>query len=54
VEHGEGWRKGETWSSKVNPDGPIEPEAIKIHLGEAELFHFLLAARVLVRALAAL
>jgi DNA polymerase-3 subunit epsilon len=30
---GEGgaWRKGETWSSKVNPNGPIDPEAIKIH-----------------------
>ena len=27
----EGWRKGETWSSRVNPDGPIDPEAIKIH-----------------------
>jgi DNA polymerase III subunit epsilon len=27
----EGWKKGETWSSKVNPDGPIDPEAIKIH-----------------------
>src|SRR5208282_3988427 len=24
-------RKGETWSSRVNPDGPIDPEAIKIH-----------------------
>ena len=28
---GEGWRKGATWSSRVNPDGPIDPEAIKIH-----------------------
>jgi DNA polymerase-3 subunit epsilon len=28
---GEGWRKGETWGSRVNPDGPIDPEAIKIH-----------------------
>ena len=28
---GEGWRKGETWSSRINPDGPIVPEAIKIH-----------------------
>ena len=27
----EGWRKGEAWSSKVNPDGPIDPEVIKIH-----------------------
>ena len=26
---GEGWRKGETWRSRVNPDGPIDPEAIK-------------------------
>ena len=28
---GEGWRKGETWGSRVNPDGPIDPEAFKIH-----------------------
>jgi DNA polymerase-3 subunit epsilon len=27
----EGWRTGETWFSRVNPDGPIDPEAIKIH-----------------------
>src|SRR5271154_6768343 len=27
---GEGWRKGGTWRSRVNPDGPIDPEAIKI------------------------
>jgi DNA polymerase-3 subunit epsilon len=27
LREGEGWRKGETWSSKVNPDGPIDPEA---------------------------
>ena len=25
------WRKGEMWRSRVNPDGPINPEAIKIH-----------------------
>ena len=31
LREGEGWKKGETWSSKVNPDGPIDPEAIKIH-----------------------
>ena len=31
LREGEGWLKGETWSSKVNPDGPIDPEAIKIH-----------------------
>jgi DNA polymerase III subunit epsilon len=31
LREGEGWRKGETWSSKVNLDGPIDPEAIKIH-----------------------
>ena len=23
LREGEGWRKGETWSSRVNPDGPI-------------------------------
>ena len=28
---GESWRKGGTWSSRVNPDGPINPEAIKVH-----------------------
>jgi DNA polymerase-3 subunit epsilon len=28
---GTGWRKGETWCSLVNPDGPIDPAAIKIH-----------------------
>ena len=31
LREGEGWRKGETWRSRVNPDGPINPEAIKIH-----------------------
>jgi DNA polymerase-3 subunit epsilon len=31
LREGEGWRKGETWHSRVNPDGPIDPEAIKIH-----------------------
>ena len=31
LREGEGWSKGETWSSRVNPDGPINPEAIKIH-----------------------
>jgi DNA polymerase III subunit epsilon len=31
LREGEGWRKGETWSSRVNPDGPIDLEAIKIH-----------------------
>jgi DNA polymerase-3 subunit epsilon len=28
---GTGWRKGKTWCSLVNPDGPIDPAAIKIH-----------------------
>ena len=28
---GEGWRKGETWRSLVNPDAPIDPAAIQIH-----------------------
>jgi len=31
VRDGTGWRKGETWCSLVNPDGPIDPAAIKIH-----------------------
>ena len=28
---GTGWRKGQTWCSLVNPDGPIDPAATKIH-----------------------
>jgi DNA polymerase III subunit epsilon len=28
---GGGWKKGEAWRSLVNPDGPIDPAAIKIH-----------------------
>ena len=28
---GAGWRKGDSWASLVNPDGPIEPAAIKVH-----------------------
>ena len=28
---GIGWRKGKTWCSLVNPDGPIDPAAVKIH-----------------------
>ena len=28
---GEGWRKGETWRERVNPDAPIDPQAIEIH-----------------------
>jgi hypothetical protein len=31
LREGEGWRKGEMWNSRGNPDGPIDPEAIKIH-----------------------
>ena len=31
LREGVGWRKGEMWNSRVNPDGPIDPEAIKIH-----------------------
>jgi DNA polymerase-3 subunit epsilon len=27
----DGWRKGETWQTRINPDGPIQPQAIKIH-----------------------
>ena len=38
LREGEGWRKGETWSSRVNPDGPIDPEAIKIHRISARRF----------------
>ena len=28
---GEGWRKGESWLERVNPDAPIDPQAIQIH-----------------------
>lgn len=28
---GEGWRKGATWGERVNPDAPIDPQAIQIH-----------------------
>jgi DNA polymerase III subunit epsilon len=28
---GESWKQGETWRTLVNPDGPIDPQAIKIH-----------------------
>jgi DNA polymerase III subunit epsilon len=36
----EGWRKGESWRSLVNPDGPIEPAAIQIHkIKPADLKH---------------
>ncbi|MFD2182537.1 exonuclease domain-containing protein [Rhodoplanes azumiensis] len=28
---GDGWRKGETFRTLVNPDAPIEPAAIKVH-----------------------
>ena len=31
LREGEGWRKDETWSSRVNPYGSIDPEAVKIH-----------------------
>ena len=27
----EGWRKGTTWRERVNPDAPIDPQAIQIH-----------------------
>ena len=31
LREGAGWRKGATWRSLVNPDGPIDPAAIAIH-----------------------
>jgi DNA polymerase-3 subunit epsilon len=31
LREGEGWKLGETWRTLVNPDGPIDPAAIKIH-----------------------
>ena len=29
LREGEGWRKGETWNSRVNPDGPSTPRPLK-------------------------
>ena len=29
LREGEYWRKGETWSSRVNPDGPIAPRPLR-------------------------
>jgi len=26
-----GWRKGETWQTRVNPEAPISPASIKVH-----------------------
>jgi len=31
LREGAGWKKGESWLTLVNPDGPIEPAAIKVH-----------------------
>jgi DNA polymerase-3 subunit epsilon len=31
LREGDGWCRGEMWASLVNPDGPIEPAAIKVH-----------------------
>ena len=28
---GAGWRKGETWQSRVNPEAPISPASIRVH-----------------------
>ena len=37
---GEGWRKGESWGERVNPDAPIDPQAIQIHkIKPADLKH---------------
>ncbi len=27
----EGWRKGESWQSRVNPEAPINPASIRVH-----------------------
>ena len=27
----DGWRKGETWQTRVNPEGPISPASIRVH-----------------------
>jgi DNA polymerase-3 subunit epsilon len=27
----EGWRKGETWQVRINPEGPISPQSIRVH-----------------------
>ena len=31
LREGAGWRKGATWRTLVNPDGPVDPAAIAIH-----------------------
>jgi DNA polymerase III subunit epsilon len=31
LREGDGWRKGDSWRTLVNPDGPIDPAAIAIH-----------------------
>ncbi len=28
---GAGWTKGRTWETRVNPDAPLNPDAIKVH-----------------------
>ncbi|MEI6987506.1 MAG: exonuclease domain-containing protein [Rhodospirillaceae bacterium] len=28
---GDGWRKGETWQTRINPEGPVSPQSIKVH-----------------------
>ena len=28
---GEGWRKGESWQSRVNPEAPVSPASIRVH-----------------------
>ena len=31
LREGDSWRKGETWQARINPDGPISPQSIKVH-----------------------
>ena len=47
LREGEGWRKGEAWGSRVNPDGPIDPEAIKIHRINPPISRTLRGSRIL-------
>ncbi|KAA0574352.1 DNA polymerase III subunit epsilon [Azospirillum sp. B21] len=31
IREGDGWRKARSWESRVNPDAPLHPDAIKVH-----------------------
>ncbi len=31
IREGDGWRKARSWETRVNPDAPLHPDAIKVH-----------------------